>query len=1602
MKAQNTIEVHPNNRVASLQMSSSDYEAWKSEDQFSYNNAKLQEITQELYQEFDDEFDFIFFVLNEQTAPENIGYSGKFRDVSNDIEGLGKSIFDDSSEYGSNGKLQGVIQFAKKNGILSGPALHELMHNWGNFVIETSFPGHWGFTGGNSSGQLGGFEQSTLVDNGNNNYSVDSFGENANGGNSVKYSNLELYLMGLISASEVEDFDVFNDLSNVSYDANTQKVSFTSSNKTTHNGISVANENGARIPNYENSQKEFRILTVVLTDTPLTDEEWFTFDYQITKFALNGDDGNDVTYNFWEATDGKASLSVDNISSSMEAQLDIVLEKVEDNNLIGLYENTISSADIDGDNDLDLFISGNDENWQSHSKIYLNDGNANFTETTSSITNLRLSSSSFGDYDGDDDQDLIITGLGGSSGNTILYQNDGNGNFSEVTGTPFQDIYSGTVKFIDIDGDEDLDIMLSGKQNYDVFTTKIYRNDGSGNYSEIMNTNLMNVFDSDFEFSDFDGDNDIDILMKGKTNNDGDIDIKLYINNGDETFSETSFNIEFTTIKEANIAIGNLVGEESDDLIITALSDENVSKLFLYENDGNGNFSLNQDSSISDSKAKIEVGDFNNNGNLEILFMGYYVTPSNGYQYAINEFYTKINGKYYNAPNVQLDYVSNANFLHIADFDGNFQNDIIITGYDWEQQPGGNYSRVGKIEVFKNTTEIPPHEYTLEDITSECTYEYTTPPTITTLLGEELTGTTTNSTSFSMLGENEIQWNFEESNGNIIEIIQKIILTDTTAPSTITLSDIIADCSITVTDIPTTLDDCSGTITATTDDTLEFNESGSINWIFTDDNGNSTQATQQVIINIEEMVAPTLADLQADCSLTVIEHPTLDTDCFGTITATTEDSLEFNQSGIITWTFDNGNGETVQATQQVIINVEEMVAPTLADLQADCSLTVTEHPTLDTDCFGTITATTEDSLEFNQSGTITWTFDNGNGETVQATQQVIINVEEMVAPTLADLQADCSLTVIEHPTLDTDCFGTITATTEDSLEFNQSGTITWTFDNGNGETVQATQQVIINVEEMVAPTLADLQADCSLTVTEHPTLDTDCFGTITATTEDSLEFNQSGTITWTFDNGNGETVQATQQVIINVEEMVAPTLADLQADCSLTVTEHPTLDTDCFGTITATTEDSLEFNQSGIITWTFDNGNGETVQATQQVNIEDNVAPEVPELETLTGNCAFEIPYPSTNDNCSGEIIGTTEDNLVFNQVGEYTINWSFQDENGNITTTIQNVIIEDIDGPNAPVIEDVYAQCEVEITTIPSAVDFCSDLVTVTHNQDDLIFDTQGIHIITWSFEDESGNISTATQTIYIEDTEAPTFEHSILNSTFDLVTNCETVLEDFTNIMDFEESDNCSSEIIISQNPSPGTIITETTTIEISFTDEKGNTSSFNFDFEIIDTEAPEITCPETKNILVDENTTYTLEDFTSELNILNGCGEEIVTQSPEATTELEIGAHTISFTIEDSFGNQNTCEFILNVVTDLSITDESISKINIFPNPANDYILIQSDLEVENIFIYDMTGKIVLKQKLKTDHKVDLDGISKGVYYVNVIAKNKKFKTEKLIIK
>ncbi len=309
-------------------------------------------------------------------------------------------------------------------------------------------------------------------------------------------------------------------------------------------------------------------------------------------------------------------------------------------------------------------------------------------------------------------------------------------------------------------------------------------------------------------------------------------------------------------------------------------------------------------------------------------------------------------------------------------------------------------------------------------------------------------------------------------------------------------------------------------------------------------------------------------------------------------------------------------------------------------------------------------------------------------------------------------------------------------------------------------------------------------------------------------------------------------------LVSDVTNPVTPTLADVTGECSATATAPTTTD-NCADPITGTTSDNLVYTTQGTytITWNFDDGNGNSIDVTQNVVINDVTNPETPTIDNVTGECSATVTVPTTNDNCSDEITGETTDALFYDVQGTYSITWTFDDNNGNIITYTQTVTVNDITPPETPTIDNVTGECSATATA-PTTTDNCASDITAT-TSDALTYDEQGTYTITWNFDDGNGNSIDLEQTVIVEDVTDPTIACPE-NQEFDLSQGetAYTVSGDALNPTSAD--DNCGSigvenDFNTTETLDAAEFPVGTTTVEWTVMDDAGNFVTCTFDVQV-----------------------------------------------------------------------------------------------------------------------------------------------------------------------
>lgn len=146
------------------------------------------------------------------------------------------------------------------------------------------------------------------------------------------------------------------------------------------------------------------------------------------------------------------------------------------------------------------------------------------------------------------------------------------------------------------------------------------------------------------------------------------------------------------------------------------------------------------------------------------------------------------------------------------------------------------------------------------------------------------------------------------------------------------LSDINIECSLALPTAPTATDNCLGAISGTTTTTFPITSQGTttITWTYNDSNGNSSSQSQNVIINDVTKPVPDEeepSDVTAASSVSSLPILTATDHCAGTINGIHNASLPISAPGttIVTWTYDDGNGNIETQTQKVIISNSNII-----------------------------------------------------------------------------------------------------------------------------------------------------------------------------------------------------------------------------------------------------------------------------------------------------------------------------------------------------------------------------------------------------------------------------------------------------------------------------------------------------------------------------------------------------------------------------------------------------------------------------------------------------------------------------------------------------
>ena len=288
--------------------------------------------------------------------------------------------------------------------------------------------------------------------------------------------------------------------------------------------------------------------------------------------------------------------------------------------LSGLHWSDVAWGDYDGDGDLDVIIAGLDSGDTAVTKIYKNIGNDNFSELIGlPIPGTYIGDFVWGDYDGDGDLDILIQGYTASSQITKIYKNIGDDNFVD-SGLIFPALADGSVCFADYNNNGYLDILIAGYSGSG-YVASIYRNNGDATYTD-SGIPLPGAIKSAYEWGDYDNDGDLDLFITGLDGG-GTLISKLFENNGDDTFSETSN--AFVGAWLGDVAWGDYDSDGYLDILLSGFTASGARVAKVYRNNGDGTFTEQTDAGLTGvSHCSTIWGDYDHDGDLDVFIGGTY------------------------------------------------------------------------------------------------------------------------------------------------------------------------------------------------------------------------------------------------------------------------------------------------------------------------------------------------------------------------------------------------------------------------------------------------------------------------------------------------------------------------------------------------------------------------------------------------------------------------------------------------------------------------------------------------------------------------------------------------------------------------------------------------------------------------------------------------------------------------------------------------------------------------------------------------------------------------------------------------------------------
>ncbi|WP_052755587.1 HYR domain-containing protein [Candidatus Nitrosotenuis cloacae] len=816
------------------------------------------------------------------------------------------------------------------------------------------------------------------------------------------------------------------------------------------------------------------------------------------------------------------------------------------------------------------------------------------------------------------------------------------------------------------------------------------------------------------------------------------------------------------------------------------------------------------------------------------------------------------------------------------------------------------------------------------------------------------------------LGQTTITWTAVDVAKNEATYTQTVTVIDTKppkvrAPAAITSEATSLDQNVVALGEPSITDNSE--LSSITNDAPEFFPLGetTITWTAIDVAGNVGSATQKItIIDTTAPIISKIAELSVEAvsekqnPVTLVAPNATDIQA---ITITNDASTFFSLGQTtITWTAKDSSGNNSTTSQ--IISVIDTSAPDLS-IPADIIQEATGktgnvislgEPTA-TDATGVSSISHNGPSDYPFGSTIiTWTATDSFGNSISKNQNVTIidttkpNISAPSDVTFEATSLDQNIITLGEPkTSDLVEVQSITNDAPEAFKLGQT-VITWTVTDSSGNTNSATQ--LITVSDGTAPVIsvpANITSEATgrdgTIISIGKAEATDAIGVETITNDAPESFPLGETIvTWTVTDTVGNTSTATQSITIT--DTTSPTIttpSDITSEATSSSENAVILSlpiaTDSVSDVTITNDapESFPLGET-IVTWTATDEASNSATITQKVTITDTTSPTITAPSDITQEATSKLENtvtletPSVSDNVGIETITNDAPELFL--VGETIITWTATDSSGLSASVEQKINIVDTTKPEIRVFDVTIEATSEDKNSVDFGTIKSNDLVEVVSVTNDAPENFKlGVTTVTWTATDEAGNSATATQTITIQDTTAPT-----ITAPSDIAFEATSTSENKISLGEPTTTDSVSDVTIT--NDAPESFPLGETIVTWIGVDSSGNSVTTTQKVIVTDTVAPSITAPAditSEAISLDDNVVSLGDAQTSD-------AVAVASVENDAPESFPLGETVITWIVTDSSGNTNSATQKVTITDTTSptitapsdITQEATSKL------------------------------------------------------------------------